>query len=75
MKTIPTNIPKDTVGLYLANNSISTIATTDLSGLTKLENFYIPRNSLTTVEDGSFADLRSLTAMVLSENRLKKFPD
>lgn len=75
LKTIPTNIPKDTVGLYLADNSISTIATTDLSELTKFESFYIPRNSLTTVEDGSFADLRSLTTMVLSENRLKKFPD
>ncbi|VDI21042.1 Hypothetical predicted protein [Mytilus galloprovincialis] len=67
---IPRNIPTDTTRLELNQNKIQSIDATSLSGLTSLEMLFLEYNEISSIEDGAFSTLRSLSILHINDNKL-----
>ncbi|PIK46915.1 hypothetical protein BSL78_16215 [Apostichopus japonicus] len=69
---IPQQIPPDTTVLDLNGHGIVNISTEDFSANENLRKINLSKNSLETVEDGSFSSLSHLNEIRMSTNNLTK---
>jgi len=70
---IPPNLPRSLRDLRLNHNSINKITPADLEGMDNLTILYLHDNAVTDV-GASLKDLKSLTLLDISSNKLKKVP-
>uniref|UniRef100_A0A6Q2X3N3 Slit homolog 3 (Drosophila) n=1 Tax=Esox lucius TaxID=8010 RepID=A0A6Q2X3N3_ESOLU len=77
LRTLPKGIPKDTTELDLSNNSINTVASMTFSNMTQLLDRVangcsqtLHGNDLSTIPEGAFNHLTSLSHLALGANPL-----
>ncbi|MCK5566249.1 MAG: leucine-rich repeat domain-containing protein [Planctomycetes bacterium] len=56
--------------MYLGDNNISDIGSSDFSGLNNLFDLRLDNNQITSIDNGSFADLSSLIGLSLDYNNI-----
>ncbi|CAI5455769.1 unnamed protein product [Caenorhabditis angaria] len=74
LEKVPEEIPRYTTHLFLKNNRISTISiNSSLHLLTALVKLDLSNNQISSIEDGSLANLKNLKDLNLSNNKLRHF--
>uniref|UniRef100_A0A8C4R645 Ig-like domain-containing protein n=1 Tax=Eptatretus burgeri TaxID=7764 RepID=A0A8C4R645_EPTBU len=74
LQAVPAGIPSETRRLDLSKNKLRTVSTSDLAGLSSLEELDLSDNGVSLLEPGIFADLPGLQRLRLRRNRLKLLP-
>lgn len=69
---IPTDIPEDSVEVYLSYNNITKIKANAFSQLANCTNLFLQRNQISEIEPGAFNELTALEYLDLSYNRLER---
>lgn len=72
LSSIPWNLPKTTILVYLSGNNISHVTTNDLRGLQKLAALYMDNSSILYVHPKSFVELPKLCYLHLNSNNIKR---
>ncbi|XP_037548962.1 uncharacterized protein LOC119425505 [Nematolebias whitei] len=68
--TVPNDLPKNTVSLYLNGNLLEKINTDDFCHVLKLKTLVLLNNKISHVDDGSFANLVLLKKLDVANNFL-----
>ncbi|NXU46947.1 LRR70 protein, partial [Drymodes brunneopygia] len=72
LSSIPWNLPKTTILVYLSGNNISHVTPNDLRGLQKLAALYMDNSSILYVHPKSFVELPKLCYLHLNSNNIKR---
>ncbi|NXD03827.1 LRR70 protein, partial [Certhia familiaris] len=72
LSSIPWNLPKTTILIYLSGNNISHVTSNDLRGLQKLAALYMDNSSILYVHPKAFVELPKLCYLHLSGNNIKR---
>ncbi|XP_066195702.1 leucine-rich repeat-containing protein 70 [Sylvia atricapilla] len=72
LSSIPWNLPKTTILVYLSGNNISHVTPNDLRGLQKLAALYMDNSSILHVHPKAFVELPKLYYLHLSSNNIKR---
>ena len=70
LRTVPPDLPSDTVELYLTNNSIFSLNESDLENCTQLEILDFSENRLNYMESSVYRDTIRLKQLLLNGNNL-----
>ncbi|XP_063279018.1 leucine-rich repeat-containing protein 70 isoform X2 [Prinia subflava] len=72
LSSIPWNLPKTTIVVYLSGNNISHVTPNDLRGLQKLAALYMDNSSILYVHPKAFVELPRLCYLHLNNNNIKR---
>ncbi|XP_039945686.1 leucine-rich repeat-containing protein 70 [Hirundo rustica] len=72
LSSIPWNLPKTTILVYLSGNNISHVTPNDLRGLQKLAALYMDNSSILYVHPKAFVELPKLCYLHLNSNNIKR---
>ncbi|NWS03982.1 LRR70 protein, partial [Motacilla alba] len=72
LSSIPWNLPKTTVLVYLSGNNISHVTPNDLRGFLKLAALYMDNSSILYVHPKAFVELPKLCYLHLNSNHIKR---
>ncbi|NXX24570.1 LRR70 protein, partial [Nicator chloris] len=72
LSSIPWNLPKTTILVYLSGNNISHVTPNDLRGLQKLAALYMDNSSILYVCPKAFVELSKLCYLHLNSNKIKR---
>ncbi|NWI38308.1 LRR70 protein, partial [Picathartes gymnocephalus] len=72
LSSIPWNLPKTTILVYLSGNNISHVTPNDLRGLQKLAALYMDNSSILYVHPKAFVELPRLCYLHLNSNNIKR---
>ncbi|XP_037091985.1 leucine-rich repeat-containing protein 15-like [Pollicipes pollicipes] len=72
LERVPASLPPSLQALYLEENRIARLRANDFGGLSALEQLFLQRNMIETVEDCAFCDLRSLRSLDLQANQIQR---
>ncbi|KAM4878814.1 leucine-rich repeat-containing protein 70 [Sylvia borin] len=72
LSSIPWNLPKTTIFVYLSGNNISHVTPNDLRGLQKLAALYMDNSSILHVHPKAFVELPKLYYLHLNSNNIKR---
>ncbi|XP_041270606.1 leucine-rich repeat-containing protein 70 [Onychostruthus taczanowskii] len=72
LSSIPWNLPKTTILVYLSGNNISHVTRNDLRGFLKLAALYMDNSSILYVHPKAFVELPRLCYLHLNSNHIKR---
>ncbi|NWR25021.1 LRR70 protein, partial [Emberiza fucata] len=72
LSSIPWNLPKTTILVYLSGNNISHVTPNDLRGFLKLAALYMDNSSIFYVYPKAFVELPKLCYLHLNSNHIKR---
>ncbi|XP_054253330.1 leucine-rich repeat-containing protein 70 [Indicator indicator] len=72
LSSIPWNLPKTTILVYLSGNNISHVSPSELRGFQKLAALYMDNSSISYVHPKAFMDLPRLCYLHLNNNNIKR---
>ncbi|XP_064260506.1 leucine-rich repeat-containing protein 70 [Passer domesticus] len=72
LSSIPWNLPKTTIVVYLSGNNISHVTPNDLRGFLKLAALYMDNSSISYVHPKAFVELPKLCYLHLNSNHIKR---
>lgn len=72
LSSIPWNLPKTTILVYLSGNNISHVTPNDLRGLQKLAALYMDNSSILYVHPKAFVEVPRLSFLHLNSNNIKR---
>eukprot|EP00039_Didymoeca_costata_P021361 m.344309 g.344309 ORF g.344309 m.344309 type:complete len:455 (+) comp24156_c0_seq1:95-1459(+) len=74
LKAVPTGLPEDLIHLWLNDNNIEEVCTSDFMGLYDLRYLFLEQNLISNIEADSFEDLDQLLFLLLDDNSLTELP-